>query len=141
MSTTRFLLDTNVVSELRKKDRADPRVRRWLDDHEGSEFWLSVLVVGEIQRGIELIGRRDKRSARALQLWLDSVIEDYGDRILSVTVAVAQRWALISVPDPVPVVDGLLAATALEHDLTLATRNVADIARTGVNAVNPFADV
>jgi hypothetical protein len=68
------------------------------------------------------------------------VIEDYGDRILSVTVAVAQRWASISVPDLVPVVDGLLAATALEHDLTLATRNVADIARTGVNAVNPFAD-
>jgi len=133
-----FLLDTNIVSELRKNDRADARVRRWLDEHAAAEFWLSVLVVGELRRGIELIRRRDALAASALMVWLSSTIEDYTDRILPVTVAISQRWALISVPDPVPVVDGLLAATAIEHGLTLVTRHVDDVRCTGVAVVNPF---
>ena len=134
-----FLLDTNIVSELRKNDRADARVRRWLDEHAAAEFWLSVLVVGELRRGIELIRRRDALAVSALLVWLSSTIEDYTDRILPVTVAISQRWALISVPDPVPVVDGLLAATAIEHGLTLVTRHVDDVRCTGVAVVNPFS--
>ena len=135
---TGFLLDTNVVSELRKRERADANVLRWLDEHAESELWLSVLVVGELRRGVELIARRDKKTASKLRDWLDATVKDYADRILPIDVEICERWALLSVPDPVPVVDGLLAATAIEHDLTLVTRNIADVARTGVPVVNPF---
>ena len=135
---TGFLLDTNVVSELRKRERADANVLRWLDEHTGAEFWLSVLVVGELRRGVELFARRDKTAATKLRTWLDSTISGYADRLLPITVEICERWALLAVPHPVPVVDGLLAATALEHDLTLVTRNIADVDRTGVPVVNPF---
>ena len=135
---TGFLLDTNVVSELRKRERADANVLRWLDEHAESELWLSVLVVGELRRGVELIARRDKKTASKLRDWLDATVKDYADRILPITVEICERWALLAVPDPVPVVDGLLAATAIEHDLTLVTRNIADVDRTGVTVVNPF---
>lgn len=133
-----YLLDTNVVSELRKRDRANVGVLEWIDSHLDAEIWLSVLVVGEIRRGVALVGRRDLDAADALAAWLDSVVADYRDRILPVTEAIAERWALITVPDPVPVIDGLLAATAMEHELTLVTRNTADVERTGVDCVNPF---
>lgn len=134
-----FLLDTNVVSEFRKRDRADEHVVGWLADHVRDEFWLSVLVVGELRRGVELLSRRDVTASATLTAWLDSVVDDYEDRILPVTLAVCERWARITVPDPLPTVDGLLAATAIEHDLVLATRNVTDVERTGVAFVNPFA--
>ena len=137
---TGFLLDTNVVSELRKRERADDNVLGWLDEHAESELWLSVLVVGELRRGVELIARRDKKAASKLRDWLDATVKDYADRILPITVEICERWALLAVPDPVPVVDGLLAATAIEHDLTLVTRNIADVARTGVSVVNPFLE-
>ena len=133
-----YLLDTNVVSELRKRERADDNVLRWLDEHAESELWLSVLVVGELRRGVELLARRDKKAASKLRDWLDATVKDYADRILPITVEICERWALLAVPDPVPVVDGLLAATAIEHDLTLVTRNIADVDRTGVPVVNPF---
>lgn len=136
---SRFLLDTNVVSELRKSDRADSHVRAWFDDHREDEFWLSVLVVAELRRGVELIHRRDVPAASTLMAWLESTIAGYEDRILPITLEIGQRWALLSVPDPVPVIDGLMAATALEHDLTLVTRNVDDVNRTGAAVVNPFA--
>jgi predicted nucleic acid-binding protein len=133
-----YLLDTNVVSELRKQERAHTNVRRWFDDRPNGEVWLSVLVVGELHRGVELVSRRDAESGGVLGAWLDSVLVDYGDRILPVTIGVARRWATLSFPDPVPVIDGLLAATAIEHGLTLVTRNVAHLARTGVALVDPF---
>lgn len=133
-----YLLDTNIVSELRKRDRANVGVLEWIDSHLDVEIWLSVLVVGEIRRGVALVGRRDLAAADALGVWLDSVVADYRDRILPVTEAIAERWALITVPDAVPVIDGLLAATAIEHGLTLVTRNTADVERTGVDCVNPF---
>lgn len=133
-----FLLDTNVVSELRKRERADAAVRKWFDEHRAAEFWLSVLVVGELRRGVELIARRDPDAADVLRRWLQSTVEDFGDRILPLTVAICERWALISVPDPVPVVDGMLAATAIEHGLVLATRNLTDVRTTGVIAIDPF---
>lgn len=136
-----FLLDTNVVSELRKGERADGHVVRWLAAHADAEFWLSVLVVGELRRGVELIRRRDEPAAAVLGSWLDAVVDEFADRILPVTMAISHRWALVAVPDPVPVVDGLLAATAIEHGLKLATRNVAHVEPTGVTYVNPFEPV
>lgn len=136
--TAGFLLDTNVVSELRKRHRADPNLLRWFARNEAAEFWLSVLVVGELRRGVELIRRRDEVSAARLTTWFDSLMDDYADRVLPVTVAIAERWARITTPDPAPAVDGLLAATALEHGLVLVTRNVSDVARTGVPVVDPF---
>lgn len=137
--TAGFLLDTNVVSELRKRHRADPNLLRWFARNEAAEFWLSVLVVGELRRGVELIRRRDEVSAARLTTWFDSLMDDYADRVLPVTVAIAERWARITTPDPAPAVDCLLAATALEHGLVLVTRNVSDVARTGVPVVDPFA--
>lgn len=133
-----FLLDTNVVSELRKRARADAGVLAWLEEHQAEEFWLSVLVVGELRRGVELIRRRDLASSAVLGQWLDALVIDYDDRVLPVTTAICERWARLRVPDPVPVVDGLLAATAIEHSLVLVTRNLADVERTGVPVINPF---
>ena len=133
-----FLLDTNVVSELRKGPRADAGVRAWFREHQADQFWLSVLVVGELRRGVELVRRRDKKAGTRLSDWLLTVTTDYGDRIVPITTEVCERWATLNVPDPLPVIDGLLAATALERDLTLVTRNTADVERTGVALVNPF---
>jgi toxin FitB len=136
---TGYLLDTNVVSELRKRERADANLVSWFEARRDGEFWLSVLVVGELRRGVELLARRDPDAARALRTWLDSTIDDFADRVLPITIEISARWALLSLPDPVPVIDGLLAATAIEHDLTLVTQNIVDIGRTGVTCVDPFA--
>lgn len=134
-----FLLDTNVVSEFRKGDRADEGVRAWLTDRDDDdEIWLSVLVVGELRRGEASIRRRDEAAADAIGAWIDRLVDDFSDRILPVSLGAAIRWGLLNVPDPVPTIDGLLAATALENALTLVTRNVADVARTGVDVINPF---
>jgi predicted nucleic acid-binding protein len=133
-----FLLDTNVVSELRKRQRADPQLVAWMNANLDAEFFLSVLVVGELRRGVESISRCDPPAAAVLMEWLDSTISDYADRILPITIGIAQRWAVLSVPDPLPVIDGLLAATALENNLTLVTRNIDDVARTGAEVLNPF---
>jgi predicted nucleic acid-binding protein len=134
-----FLLDTNVVSELRKGARADAGVQAWFDEHTSDQLWLSVLVVGELRRGVELLRRRDKRAGKRLSDWLGTITTEYGDRIIPITTEVCERWAMLNVPDPLPVIDGLLAATALERDLTLVTRNTVDVERTGAALVNPFA--
>ena len=133
-----YLLDTNVVSELRKGGRADVGVREWFDQHADEALWLSVLVVGELRRGCELLRRRDEQAGQVLLAWLDGVTSSYADRILPVTTAVAEQWALLNVPDPVPVVDGLLAATAIEHDLVMVTRNIADFESSSLVTENPF---
>jgi predicted nucleic acid-binding protein len=134
-----FLVDTNVVSELRKGDRADPGVLAWMGT-KGDDLFLSVLVIGELRRGVEQVRRRDPRSAGHLEAWLDELLIGYAGRILPVSLDVAEVWGRLGVPDPVPPIDGLLAATALVHDLTLVTRNVADVAVTGVALLNPFTD-
>jgi len=95
--------------------------------------------VGEIRRGVERIRRRDARSARVLEAWLRRVVAEHSDRILPIDDAVAEEWGRLNVPDPIPVIDGLMAATARVHGLTLATRNLKDIKRTGAACVNPFA--
>ena len=133
-----FLLDTNVISEARKPD-GNPGVRAWLAAVKGVDLYLSVLVVGEVRQGIARLRRRDPAQAGIYETWLARLREDYADRILPITVAVAEEWGRMNVPEPLPVIDGLLAATAKVHGLTFATRNTADLARSGVRLFNPFA--
>jgi hypothetical protein len=132
-----FLLDTNVLAELRKP-RASPRVLAWFDGVEESDLFLSVLVVGEIQQGVSRLRRRDPRQAVAYDSWLSRLRRDFADRILPVSQEVALEWGRLSAGDPLPVVDGLLAATAVVHGLTVATRNASDFVRSGVAVLNPF---
>jgi predicted nucleic acid-binding protein len=134
-----YLIDTNVLSELRKGPRCDTRVAAWFADIPPENVFLSVLAVGEIRRGVERIRRRDARSARVLEAWLRRLVAEHSDRILPIDDAVAEEWGRLNVPDPIPVIDGLMAATARVHGLTLATRNLKDIKRTGAACVNPFA--
>jgi len=134
-----YLLDTNVISELRKGERADENVRAWFGDLAGEEIYLSVLTIGEIRRGVESVRRRDPASASALDSWLARLGEAYRDRILPVDRAIAEEWGRMNVPDPLPVVDGLLAATAKMAGLTFATRDVADVEGAGVELVDPFS--
>lgn len=133
-----FLLDTNIVSEVRKKV-PDPGVDAWFASVSPGELYLSVLVVGEIRQGIERLARRDPGQAETFERWLGRLVDAYRDRIVPVTADVAQVWGRLSVPDPVPVVDGLMAATALVHDWTLVTRNTSDVSGTGARLLNPFA--
>jgi len=134
-----WLVDTNVLSELRKGVRANPEIRAWFADAQEDELFTSVLVLGEIRRVIESIRRRDVPSALALEQWLQRLANDFADRVLPVDARVADRWGSLNVPDPIPTVDGLLAATALVHDLVLVTRNVRDVERTGVRLWDPTA--
>lgn len=133
-----FLLDTNVVSELRKAV-PNPHVLAWHRRQRRAEAYLSVLAVGEIRQGIERVRTRDPAQADALQRWLAGLLPTYRDRILPVTVDIAEEWGRLNTgAQPIPVVDGLMAATAKVHRLTLVTRNVTDLARSGVSLLNPF---
>jgi predicted nucleic acid-binding protein len=133
-----YLLDTNVVSELRKGRRTNPHVLAWFQSLDTDDLFLSVLALGEIRSGIERIRSSDPAQARALDDWLKGLEETYADRVLPVTPAIADQWGRLSAITPMSVVDCLMAATALENNLTLATRNVQDVARTGVKVLNPF---
>jgi predicted nucleic acid-binding protein len=135
----RFLVDTNVLSELRKGPRANAGVLSWFRSVDDAALHLSVLVLGELRQGVERLRRRDPPAAAKLDRWLHELIERHADRTLPVDAAVAERWGRLNVPDPIPAVDGLLAATALVHSLTLVTRNVRDVRRTGVRHIDPFA--
>ncbi len=132
-----WLVDTNVLSELRKGDRAHAGIRAWFAAVDDADVFTSVLVLGEIRRGIESIRRRDRPAALALEQWLIRLATGFGDRVLPVDARVADRWGTLSVPDPIPTVDGLLAATALVHDHVLVTRNIRDVVDTGVPLFDP----
>ncbi len=134
----KFLLDTNVIAELRKGARANAHVRSWFETLDPESIVLSVLTIGEIRRGIESVRRRDTAAAKALERWLRRIVAEHRDRILPVDLSVAEEWGRLNVPDPLPVIDALLAATAKVHGLTLVTRNVKDVVRTGVELLNPF---
>ena len=134
----KFLLDTNVISEIRKLQRTDPNVAKWVAQTPVKEIGTSVLVLAEIRRGIELKRRRDAEQAAALDRWFAQMRTRLGDRVLPIDEPIAEAWALLSVPDPLPLIDGLLAATAKVHGLMLVTRNTADVARTGVAILDPF---
>ena len=134
-----FLLDTNVISEVRKGGRSDPNVSGWYAGISESHLFISSLTVGEIRKGIELARQRnDIDQAESLEAWLQRVIEEFSGRILSVDAQVADSWGRVSAIRPVPVVDGLLAATAVAHGFTLVTRNVSDVEGLGVLVLDPF---
>lgn len=102
------------------------------------DLYLSVLTLGEVRRGIDLLRRRDPAQAEIYEVWLVTVLRDYGDRVLPVDAEAAEEWGRMKVPDPVSIVDGLMAATARVRNMTFVTRNTADVARTGVRLLNPF---
>lgn len=133
-----YLIDTNVISELRKGAGCDPRVAAWYGGVRDEELYLSVLVVGEIRQGIERLRARSAPRARALETWLAQVVEAFGPRVLPVDRKVAEVWGRFGVRGTFPVVDALLAATAEAYGLTLVTRNVRDIRGSGVRCLNPF---
>jgi toxin FitB len=135
----KFLLDTNVISEIRKRDRAHPNVVRWVARTPVTEIGTSVLVLAEIRHGIELKRRSDPEQAKSLDRWFSQMRTRLGDRVLAIDEPIAGVWALMGIPDPLPLIDGLLAATAKVHGLTLVTRNVADIAVAGVPLLDPFS--
>jgi predicted nucleic acid-binding protein len=136
-----YLLDTNVVSELRKirLGKADSHVAAWADSIEASDMYLSVITIQELGIGVLLTERRDQSQGAIFRIWLNShVLPAFAGRILAVYTTVALRSAQLHVPNPHPVRDGLIAATALVHGMTVVTRNLSDFAPTGVRAVNPW---
>jgi toxin FitB len=135
----KFLLDTNIISEIRRRNRAHANVARWVAQTPVAEIGTSVIVLAEIRRGIELKRRTDPEQAASLDQWFAGMRSRLGDRVLPIDETIADTWARLNVPDPLPLIDGLLAATAKVYGLTLVTRNIADISRTGVSLLNPFS--
>ncbi len=136
-----YLIDTNVISELRKRGRADRGVidffHRAAEEHAG--LYLSVVTVAELRRGVELIRHRgDLPQAGRLEDWLDGMLRDYSQNILGVDEEIGQLWGRLRVPGAEQALDKLIAATALIHDLIVVTRNVADFKGTGARVLNPF---
>jgi toxin FitB len=134
-----FLLDTNVVSELRKGERANSRVLEWFNEVADDEIHLSVLAIGELRRGVETVRKRDPVQAAALDRWVGRLVANHAERIVPVDGPVADRWGRLAAIRAASVIDTLMAATALEHGLVLVTRNVKDVAWTGVSYLDPFA--
>ena len=133
-----FLIDTNIISEVRKGPRSDAAVAAWYSTLGDGDLYLSTLVLGEIREGVELARRRDPAKAQALEAWLASVVVAFGDRVIPVDRVVSDEWGRLSAIRPIPAIDGLLAASAKVHGLTLATRNAADVSGLGVRVLDPF---
>lgn len=133
-----FLIDTNIISEVRKGQRCNANVAAWYASIDDGDLHLSVLVLGEIRKGIELSRPRDPSKAEALETWLASLDAAFDGRILPVDRAIADEWGRMSGQRPVSTVDGLLAATAKVHRLTLVTRNEGDVMGLGAKVLNPF---
>ena len=134
-----YILDTNVISELRKAKKTHPNVKKWAEPLPSANLYISVISVLELEIGILLVDRRDKAQSAILRTWMDRhVLPTFSDRLLAIDTAVAQRCATLHVPNPRSDRDALIAATALVHGLTVATRNLADFERAGVGVVNPW---
>ena len=136
-----YLVDTDVVSEVRKRAKANPGVRRFFADarSKGDALYLSVITLGEIRRGVEAIRHRgDTRQANQLEAWLTAVLKDFGDKILDFSHDEAQVWGRLRVPHPENAIDKQIGATALTHGLTLVTRNTAHFSGLGMTLLNPF---
>ena len=133
-----YLIDTNVISEVRKGARCDARVSAWYASITDEDIYLSSLILGEIRKGAELARTRDPQKALILERWLQDVKAAFAGRVLGIDDAVADCWGRMSGVRPVAVIDGLLAATAMTHGLTLVTRNDRDVAGLGVTVLNPF---
>ena len=137
-----YLLDTNVISALRRPDKADPLLREWAAGVPVSRFYLSVISILEIEHGVLLEIRKDKKQGALLRAWVDNeVLPRFEGRILPIDVDVTLQCARLHVPDPQPERDALIAATALVHKLTVVTRNVKDFLPTGVQVLNPWEDI
>ena len=137
-----YLIDTNVIGEARKQEKAHPGVTAFFAeaDADGAALYLSVVTLGELRRGVELIRHRGDRSqAQRLELWLQEVLTNYRDNILAFDADAAQVWGRLRVPHPEHELDKQIAAIALVNDLTVVTRNTADFAATGVRCRNPFS--
>ena len=133
----KYLLDTNVLSEVRRP-RGDTKVKRWISSVPAEDLYLSVLTLGEVRRGIDLLGRRDSAQAEVYEAWLITVLRYYKHRVLPIDAEAAKEWGRMNVPDPISPVDGLMAATAKVRNMTFVTRNTSDVARTGVRLLDPF---
>jgi predicted nucleic acid-binding protein len=133
-----FLLDTNILSELRKGARCDPNVSNWAAKESGQAHYISVLSLGEIRKGIELLRKKSLADCMPFEIWLQKLQSDYANCTIAITAEIAERWGELSALRPLPVIDSLLAATALEHGLTLATRYTKDFDGLGITIVNPF---
>ena len=133
-----YLLDTNILSELRKERRAHISVAEWIQGVPQEHLFTSVLVLGEIRKGIEKLRSSDQPQALALERWLRKTEDVFATRIFPITPQIADVWGQISSLRPLPVVDSLLAATAIVHDLTLVTRNTADLKGLGAKTLNPY---
>jgi predicted nucleic acid-binding protein len=134
-----YLIDTNVLSELRRRDRTDRAVASWADNVDPLDLFLSAITILEIEAGALMIQRRDKAQGVVLRAWIDSkVLPAFAGRILAVDTTVAQRCARLHVPNPRAERDALIAATALVHRLTMVTRNSADFQAMGVELLNPW---
>jgi toxin FitB len=132
-----YLLDTNVVSELRRRD-PNPNVLAWYATVTSAELFLSVLTIGEIRLGIERLRRKDEPQADGLEKWLRGLHVTYQDHLVDVDADVAEEWGRLNASNPLPVIDGLLAASAKVRGWTLVTRYTADLQRSGVALLNPF---
>jgi predicted nucleic acid-binding protein len=133
-----YLIDTNIISEVWKGERCDTHVSAWYASIADEDLFLSTLVLGEIRKGIELSRPRDAGKAVALERWLREVEIAFDGRTLGIDNAVSDQWGRMSAIRPVPVIDGLLAATALVNGLTLVTRNDRNVAGLGATVLNPF---
>lgn len=139
-----YLIDTNIIIEARKGERANPGVQRFLETvaHQQQHAFLSVVTIGELRRGIDLIRHRgDLNQAQALETWLTGILNEYGEYILPVDADVAQVWGRLRVPHPENALDKLIAATALIHDLVVVTRNERDFQGLNVKMLNPFSSL
>ncbi len=136
-----YLVDTNVISEARKRSKANKGVRDFFKQvtKEEARVFISVVTVGELRRGVELIRHRgDTRQANQLEKWLDTLLTEYRDHILDINQDIAQLWGRLRVPHPENALDKQIAATALIYDLTVVSRNHKDFSKTGVRLLNPF---
>ena len=133
-----YLIDTNIISEVRKGAKCDANVAAWYASIDDAEIYLSVLVLGEIRKGVERARLKDPAQARSLENWLAAVAKAFAERILPVDKYVADEWGRMGCNRPVPTIDALLAATAKVHAMTLVSRNVADVADLGASVLNPF---
>ena len=136
-----YLLDTNIVSELRKSSRAAASVRAWFETARWTKPFLSVLVLGELRHGIEKQRGKDLVRTTNLERWLRGLTQDFDEQILPVTLEIADLYGRLCSNHRLPPFDGLMAATALVHDLTIATRNTRDFERSGARLLNPFQEV
>jgi predicted nucleic acid-binding protein len=135
-----YLLDTNVVSALRRKDLAERRVLRWFEDVAGAEFFVSSLTMMEIEIGVKRLERRDKRQAATIRTWKEETLrKQFEGRFVDIDLEIAERCAQLHVPNPKPEIDALIAATAIVKRLTLVTRNERDFASMPVQVLNPWA--